>query len=180
MPLTDLARMAVAIALTGILIWAAVSDIRVRRIPNLSVLVVIGLFALWAIANRGVALSSALEAALVAFVITTTMYAFKVLGAGDAKLFSAVALFAGLQYLPLLAIATALTGGAIAAVSLASRPTRALTMLTLHGKGDYGRGIPYGVAIATGGAITVWIAISLLMPLPWSQAVRHGLAGSGF
>lgn len=172
---TDCVRVAIAIALTAVLACAAVSDIRNRKIPNLIVLAVISLFGLWSIVNDGAGLGSGLEAALLAFVVTGIMYAVKVLGAGDTKLFSAVALFSGLQDLPLLAVATAITGGVIAVVSLASRPTRAFTMLTLQGKGDYGRGVPYGVAIAFGGTVVIWMAISTLMQLPWSQSVRHVL-----
>jgi prepilin peptidase CpaA len=58
--------------------------------------------------------------------------------------------------LPQLMLITVLTGGAIAVVSLASRPTRALVILQMRGKGDFGRGIPYGVAIAAGGVVVLW------------------------
>jgi prepilin peptidase CpaA len=176
MPLDDVARFAIATGVTGVLIWAAVSDIRTRTIPNLSVLAVIGFFLPWVAVSRGAGLASALEAAGVALVVTVALCSFRLFGAGDAKLFSAVALFAGLDLLPILAIATALAGGAMAAVTLASRPTRALAILTLGGKGDSGRGIPYGVAIALGSALTLWIRTSALISLPWSSAVRQGLA----
>jgi prepilin peptidase CpaA len=76
------------------------------------------------------------------------MYFFRVLGAGDSKLLTVVTLFVGWAQFPRFLVLVALAGGAIAAVSLVLRPTRALVMFQMRGKGDYGRGIPYGVAIA--------------------------------
>jgi hypothetical protein len=34
-----------------------------------------------------------------------------------------------------------------------------MVMLTMGGKGDWGRGIPYGVAIAIGAAVVMWGSI---------------------
>jgi prepilin peptidase CpaA len=87
-----------------------------------------------------------------------------VIGAGDCKLFAATALFAGMAGLGLFTLATAFAGGAIALVSILTRPTRGLVMLQLRGKGDFGRGIPYGVAIAVGGAAVVWAPLLGLHP----------------
>jgi prepilin peptidase CpaA len=153
---SELAQISVAAVATAVLATAAVSDIRHRRIPNWTVLALIALFAVLAIAFGGRGLVSALAAAGVALVVSVGLYALRMIGAGDSKLLTAVALFAGLGYLPLLMLATALTGGVIAALSMASRPTRALTMFTLRGKGDWGRGVPYGVAIAVGGVLVLW------------------------
>jgi prepilin peptidase CpaA len=107
----------------------------------------------------GQSLVSALEAAAIAFAATFALYAFKVIGAGDSKLFAAAALFFGLGYLPLFALATVLAGGGVAVISLATRPNRAMVMLTMRGKGDWGRGVPYGVAIAIGAAVVMWGSI---------------------
>jgi len=154
---TEIARLAVAIALSGVLVWASVSDIRARRIPNASVLAVLALFVVEAIINRGAGLLSSFGAGAIALVVTFALYAFnEIIGAGDAKLFSAAALFAGLAALPALAFATALFGGLVAVVSILTRPRRALVMLQLRGKGDFGKGVPYGVAIAAGTAIVIW------------------------
>lgn len=136
--------------------WAAFTDVVDRRIPNRAVLIVLALFAIWSIAGEMAAFKSGLLAGTVAFAVGYLFYAFRVMGAGDVKLFAAVALFAGLSQLPLFALATVLFGGLMAVISLASRPRRAAVMFTLRGKGDFGRGIPYGVAIAFGGAYVVW------------------------
>jgi prepilin peptidase CpaA len=167
MPYPDLVLWAVAIALTAVLGWASISDIRTRRIPNWTVLTTIGLFLPWALLHWGLWAGWALAAGAIALAAGVALYALGVTGAGDAKLFGAVALFAGLGHLLALAVAIALVGGLIAVVSLASRPRRALVMLTLRGKGDFGRGIPYGVAIATGGLLIVWDGL-LRIPIPIS------------
>jgi prepilin peptidase CpaA len=164
MALTELARWAVALALTAVLAWAAVSDIRDRKIPNWTVLATLGLFVPWAFVSRDPWLL-ALAAAFIALAVSFALYAFGAVGAGDSKLFAAVALYAGLGHLAQLTFITVFAGGAIAAVSLASRPRRAMVMLAMRGKGDFGRGVPYGVAIAIGAAWVVWSAV-LGFPLP--------------
>jgi prepilin peptidase CpaA len=170
----SLTAIVLAAAASVILAWAAVSDVQKRIIPNLSVLALLGVFLAWAVLVLGFGqpLVSALAAAAIAFVVTFALYAFKVIGAGDSKLFAAAALFCGLGYLPLFALATVLAGGVIAAVSLAARPNRAAVMLAMRGKGDWGRGIPYGVAIAIGAALVMWGSIG-----GYVQPYRFGKPG---
>jgi prepilin peptidase CpaA len=120
------------------------------------VLAVVALYALWAISVGGSGLGSALLIAAVSLAVGFGLFVFKIWGGGDAKLFAAVALFAGVAHLSNLVLVTALVGGFMGLVSLASRPTRALVIWSMRGKGDFGRGIPYGVAIAAGGVVVVW------------------------
>ena len=103
--------------------------------------------------------SEALLAALISFVVSFALYNLKVLGAGESKLFAAAALFTGLARLPHLMVATGLVGGLIALVSLVTRPRRAMVMLSMRGKGDFGDGIPYGVAISAACAAVVWAGL---------------------
>ena len=173
MPLLDVLRYLTAVVLTGVLIWAAVSDVRDRRIPNKAVLSVLGLFGLWAVANGGAGLASAVVAGAIAFAVAYGLYVFKIVGAGDAKLFAALALFAGLSHLPLFALATAWTGGLMALVSLAASPRRAMIIFAMRGQGDHGRGIPYGVAIGVGAAVVLWGYLSGVLPMT-VQSVRIG------
>jgi prepilin peptidase CpaA len=154
--LPELARIVIAGAATVVLGVAAVSDVRLRRIPNWTVLALIALYALLAFDVGGAGLTSSLMAAALALVVSAALYALGFIGAGDSKLITAVALFAGLGNLPLLAVGTTLTGGLIAAASLVARPARGMAMLAMRGRGDWGRGIPYGVAIAVGGALVIW------------------------
>jgi len=160
--LPEVARWAITALLTAALAVAAVNDVKARKIPNWTVLAVLVLALPWLALHPLVWDGWALLAGAIAFGVTFGLYSLGVLGAGDSKLFTAVALFPGLGHLPLLAFAVALVGGLIALASLVARPTRALVMLNLKGKGDFGRGIPYGVAIAAGGVLVMWGA--LLVP----------------
>jgi prepilin peptidase CpaA len=161
----EITHWVVAVLLTPVLAWAAVSDVRHRRIPNWTVLTVIALFIPWAVASTLPWSLAALAAGVIALAATFALYAAGVFGAGDSKLFAAVALLTGLGHLALLALATALVGAVVAVISIASRPTRALAMFNLRGNGEFGRGIPYGVAIAAAAAALVWADL-LKVPLP--------------
>ena len=159
MPLPEIVRLLVAVALTAVLAIAAVNDVRVRKIPNWTVLAAMALFIPWAVVHPLPWDGWALAAAVIAFAVSFGLYSAGLVGAGDSKLFTAVALFGGLGDLPMLAFATALVGGLIALASLLLRPTRALVMAKLRGKGDFGPGVPYGVAIAAAAALVVWGAV---------------------
>src|ERR1700751_4425793 len=122
----EIARFAVMAALTGVLAWASVTDIRWRKIPNAAVLAVLALFLAWIVIDHGASFLSALAAGAIAFAVGFALWWVNIVGAGDSKLFAAVALFAGLANLSLFALATALAGGLVAVVSLVTRPRRAL------------------------------------------------------
>lgn len=148
MPAAEILRWSVILLLSILLLVVSISDIRDRRIPNWSVLAVAALFVPWIFVGSQVSVVSSLEAALIAFAVSFILYIFRVVGAGDSKLLTVTALFAGMAGLAKFLVLVALAGGAIAAVSLLSRPTRAAVMFHMRGKGDFGRGVPYGVAIA--------------------------------
>ena len=57
------------------------------------------------------------------------------------KLLTAVSLFVGIPQILQFLVLVAMAGGVIAVGSLAARPTRALVMLQVKGKGDFGRGM---------------------------------------
>lgn len=154
-PAIEILRWSIVALYVLVLAAAAVSDVRSRSIPNWTVLVVAGLFLPWVFVGPNVSLLMSLGAALLMLLLTVPLFAFHLIGAGDSKLVSAVALFAGLTHLPQLIFLTALAGGVLAVVSLLSDPRRAVAMVQTRFKGNIGRGIPYGVAIALGGAVTV-------------------------
>ena len=160
----ELGRYAVAAGLVVVLFLIALSDARYRRIPNAGVLALLVLFVTWTALNRGVGLVSALEAGGISLAITGVLFVFKVIGAGDSKLFTVAALYTGMTLLPLMALVTVLIGGAIALAILVRRPIRGLVMLQMRGKGDWGRGVPYGVPIAIACAGVVWAHLLGLLP----------------
>jgi prepilin peptidase CpaA len=163
MSLIEIVRLGIAAIATAILAWAAVSDVRSRRIPNWCVVALLALYLPWALTGGWPGALSGLEAAVIALAVTFALYAFGIFGAGDSKLFAACALFAGMGFLPYLALATSIVGGLVALVSIATRPRRALVMLTMRGKGDFGPGIPYGVAVAAAAAIVIWAPLAGLL-----------------
>lgn len=144
----EMLRWFVLLLLSILLVIVSISDIRNRRIPNWTVLAIGALFVPWAFVGAHVSVVSALEAALIVLAASVGLYAFRIIGAGDSKLLTVAALFVGLSQLPRFLVLVALAGGVIAIISLVTRPTRAMVMLQMRGKGDFGRGIPYGVAIA--------------------------------
>jgi prepilin peptidase CpaA len=158
MTLPEIVRLTIAVLLTAVLAIAAWTDIRERKIPNWTVLASLGLFVGWAFIHSLSWDFWALGAGLIAFGATFALYMARLIGAGDSKLFAAVALFAGIDQLAVLALATALFGGLVALVGFVAKPTRALVMFKMQGRGDFGRGVPYGVAIAVASAALVWAA----------------------
>jgi prepilin peptidase CpaA len=151
----ETARWVIIILLLAILVVASISDIRDRRIPNWTVLAIALLSIPWAFFGASNGILSALGAALIAFSVSFPLYFFRVVGAGDSKLLTVVALFVGLNQLSQFLVLVVLAGGAIAVISLLMRPTEAVIMLQMRGKGVFSRGIPYGVAIAIAGAYVI-------------------------
>jgi len=166
MPLPEIVRWTIAVLLTAVLGVAAVTDVRKRKIPNWTVLASLGLFIAWAFVHPLSWDLWALGAGVIAFAVTFGLYSAGQVGAGDSKLFAAVALFAGMgQIIPLI-LATAVIGGLVALAGFARAPTRILVMLRMRGKGDFGRGVPYGVAIALGAVLVIWAGLLHLGPFP--------------
>ena len=160
----DLPSLLVAAALGVILVWAAYSDYRNRRIPNLAVLIALVLFGPWTYFHHFQGLVPALLTGAGMLVATFVLYNLKIFGAGDAKLISVLALFTGLDHLMAFLVTTALAGGVLAVVGLLLNPRRALSARS--GGGIASRGVPYGVAIAIGGAVTIGAGVTHILS-PW-------------
>jgi prepilin peptidase CpaA len=167
----DPLRLVLVTVFVALLVAAATYDYKSRRIPNWTVLGLLGLFLPTALLNlQPVSLASSLTGFAVALAATMILWMARIVGGGDSKLFSAVSLFFGLKYLWILASATAIAGGLVALVMLLRRPTRALVMLQMRGKGDWGGGVPYGIAIAAGG-----LAAAGLTGFVWPRHVVSAL-----
>ncbi len=137
----------------------AVSDVRRRLIPDAAVaaLAIIGVGA----AAGGQALSAALSCGALCAGVGSLLAAARLWGWGDAKLLGAAGLVAGPAGLPLLAGATALIGGALAALLLLIRsglrhsgwrlPANAPRWLRAEQRRLLrAPSVPYGLAIAAG------------------------------
>lgn len=145
---------------------AASSDVAIRRIPNPVVVLVamLGLTVRWHAAGPGGVAGSALAAAALGAVLLVP-FRRRVVGGGDVKLVSAAVCGVAADQLGVFAVATALAGGALSAVLLATdararsalRASAVASALQVGaprpGARVPGAMLPYGVAIAVGAGI---------------------------
>lgn len=162
---------------TGLLVWASVSDVRSRRIPNLVVLLLMLGGLGWSLATGGIAGGvRGVSGLLVGFLIWIPFYAVRVLGAGDVKLFAAAGAWLGPAGALTGAVVAMVAGGALAvALLVAQRRLREglegtallwtrLTRLSARPvvaaeaapSLDKHKQLPYGVALAIGAAVVAW------------------------
>ncbi len=140
-------------AVITVLIWAAATDLKDRRIPNIQPLIILALFAMLVItrliAGDGIAASAAwpLVAGLFVFVFAAILFALRLMGGGDVKLMTAFALVAGPAFSASFVLYVALAGGFVALATLIHS--------SIWSKGPQEPPqVPYGVAIMAGG---IWI-----------------------
>lgn len=156
---------ALALLLTGVVfgvtILACVSDVRSLRIPNLYSIIVIGAFAVaFAAAPESFGkLSAHLLSLVIIFLITYIMFVFGLMGGGDAKFGSALALWVGLPGIVSYVFWMTLMGGLIAALSLLiknKKPFANPAAGSWVAQVQEGRNaVPYGIAISFG----AWAAL---------------------
>jgi prepilin peptidase CpaA len=150
------------------LLWLALNDVRERRLPTRVVLAVGALFFVDAVVLRlppGQVLTH-LALALGVFLVCAALFAARMIGGGDAKLASVIFLWVGVSLaIPALTLICVI-GLVVSLISLAtrnmnadqrSRPLRVLAMFS------GARGVPYGVALASGGGLA--IVLPALLPL---------------
>jgi prepilin peptidase CpaA len=141
------------------LISLAVSDARFRRLPNLAVAALAGLYCIQAAleALSPAAFAGHLGAGAIALCVSALLFRFGLIGGGDAKLAAAVFLWAGPSFAaPVLFVVSACglaVGLAVIVAGWASRRFGAPLWLSCFAPV---RGVPYGIALAFGGAAAVW------------------------
>jgi prepilin peptidase CpaA len=139
---------------------AALSDAARFLIPNRYPAAIALSFLVYAIAKPAPFWAFGLIVAAATLVIGTVLFARGIVGGGDVKLFSATALWAGIDQIALLAMTTALVGGVLALVRLL--PVWLAPAGTAPDNGFAAKlhqPIPFGIAIAGGG---VCVALSRL------------------
>lgn len=145
-------RLALIVALSALLIAAAITDLRARVISNRLNLAIAALAPLWWIACGldlwpGFAVQLLVCGAV--FLLFATLFSMGMMGGGDVKLLAALALWFPWQAVISLLVLMALLGGLVTLVTVIHhRMTRRL------GQPE----IPYGVAIS----------LAALWLLPWS------------
>lgn len=158
-------------AFAGLLLWAAASDVARFVIPNRICAAIAALWPAYAAARLGGGLSLHDAAFGLAFgagalVAGFLLFAMRLVGGGDVKLFAATALWAG-PALGLPFVFVVLAGGGILALSyLAFRTLRAMCDAPVPGlpranlggaiAGALRSEVPFGVAIALGGLFVAW------------------------
>jgi prepilin peptidase CpaA len=155
----DLIALSLLIAAIGLLVIAAVNDIATMTIPNwVSIAIALAYpAAALAAGETPLEIGAHLACGAVIFVAGFFLFNLGVLGGGDVKVFAAAGVWTGFSsLLPFLTI-TFLAGGVLAGGILVMR--RAVTPKPSHPAfmnrlTDRTRGVPYGVAIAVGGAWT--------------------------
>lgn len=151
--MTGMVEPGIYMAVIAILIWAAATDLKDRRIPNIQPLTILGLFGMLAvtrlIAGDGLAAAAAwpLVAGLLVFMFATILFALGLMGGGDVKLMTAVALFAGPTLGTSFVLYVALTGGIVALATLIH------SWLISRDPSEPPQ-VPYGVAIMASG---IWV-----------------------
>ena len=144
----------VVVAFAVLLATAAWGDLRNYRIPNVLVAAFLVLFVL-AIAGGLIPrneIMGHLGAGVVALLLGMAFFYRNWIGGGDAKLFAALALWAGWPEAIRLAIAMAVAGGVVSAlVLLRNRVTGRILDLGSDRERNFRQKVPYGVAIAFAG-----------------------------
>lgn len=145
---------------TGLLAYAAFSDITTMTIPNwvsivlAAIFPVFALLAGWSPALIGLHILIGLAVLLLGFLL----FQFNILGGGDAKMIAAAGVWTGLIALPVFIAWTTLAGGVLTLSILIARrqlkpadgrPAFVNKLLTEK------VGVPYGVAILVGGLMAL-------------------------
>ncbi|PLZ03376.1 peptidase A24A prepilin type IV [Burkholderia sp. WAC0059] len=149
----------IACALLAVLAWC---DVRSRRLPGPLVAALVALYFAAALAAHAAVASVLVHhvaVAVAAFAVGTALFACGALGGGDVKLAAAVFLWAGSTLaLPALLL-IALAGLAVALLALAASGLVRLAPSSPFGRAarpwSAKRGVPYGVALAAGGAVVI-------------------------
>jgi len=176
--------------LSTLLLLAAITDLRERRIPNWLTAGVAALYPVYLLLSPSpVAWPGALALALLVGLLGLALFARELIGGGDVKLIAALTLWAGLEHFAVFALVTTLTGGVLGLASLWYQRWSGLILAHLAGFGlapAGGRGgaappaasepgageptlptraapatLPYGIAIAAGGMAIVVELIKL-------------------
>jgi len=139
-------------ALAIVLIWAAATDLKSRRISNNLSLTILVLFTAFAVLQllAGADWKSTVlwpvVAATIVFAFGLGLFAARLMGGGDVKLMAAVALFAGPALSLNFILYVTIAGGLVALATLLHARIKVADTSTAK--------VPYGVAITCGG---LWV-----------------------
>jgi prepilin peptidase CpaA len=135
--------------LLTLLVLAALTDLRERRIPNWLTAGTAALYPVYLVLSPvPVAWPGAVGLALLVGVVGLALFSRELIGGGDVKLIAAIALWAGLDHFTQFALVTTLTGGVLGLISLWLQRWSPLLQAHLAGIGSIGGGIAASTARA--------------------------------
>lgn len=156
----------------SLLVWAAVSDLRSYVIPNRICVAVAALYPIYwltgLVGGMPVDWSGGVLAAALMFAIGFGLFSMGLMGGGDVKLFSAVALWSGLSWLMPLVIVAGVAGGVLSVGLIGAKAAMLMRLPTdvralAYPSGPHGMvrailktPVPYGAAIAFGGLFIIY------------------------
>jgi prepilin peptidase CpaA len=149
----DFIRIALALAAAALLLSAGIEDARTREIANRKSLALVLLAPLWWWANGAAIWPDAaiqLGLATAALLVFATAFHLGMMGGGDVKLIVALTLWLPLPVLGSMLVTMSLVGGAVTLAMLIER-----TAKRRRGGSDTAIEVPYGVAIAIAGMLSL-------------------------
>ncbi len=159
-------HLVLAAALVPVL-WAAVTDVTTLKIPNGCSLLLLALFAIYAVSQLSLTqFSLALLVGAGIFAVTYALFAWGHLGGGDVKLISVLAVWAGPTFIGDFLMITSLAGGLLAVFMLSRLKIPFAILLDRLGRSDVSENVltdklPYGLPIAIGGTVVLFqLAVS--------------------
>ena len=152
----SLVRIATGAALSGLLVFGAVGDVKDRIISNRLVLVIFALWIPWVFCSGAGALVSGAAAASIGLAVGFLLFGLGVIGGGDAKYFAVAALYVGLSRLLEYACVVGILGGLMALFYLVSKPRALIGFVLYRTPLAKDRGVPYGVPISAGLLLLLW------------------------
>ena len=162
MQLADIIIISILYTVMAILVIAAISDIRHRRIPNILPIILIILYSIFALMTHfhdDAYQLNVIDGVLTGGILLAcglVLFALGAMGAGDIKLAAALGLFAGSQYITAFLILMTLSGGLLSGVVWVHMK---LSPKQNKVDGANRHSVPYGVAISISG---IWLCIQLL------------------
>lgn len=156
MSLADAAGSLAIVTMAALALAAAVTDLRARRVPNVIPLAIAALYPALVLApGSTVDWTGGLATGAIALLVGYLLFALRLCGGGDAKLFAALAIWAGPALILPFALWTAVAGGAIALVmwvqqKLTRAPSLAAARFAQVEAGFHRLAMPYALAIAAG------------------------------
>ncbi len=146
----------------GLLVWAAVTDVRRFLIPNRISLAIVVLYPAYVLmSDQPVDWLGAVVVFTLVFAAGAVLFALGITGGGDVKILAATSLWAGPEIVVEFLLVTAIVGGMLGFGKLAMVKYARMRLARCGEPEDAQQSIseqylPYGVAIVAGGLFVVW------------------------